>query len=134
DLVAHARSVLRPSDLTPVEIVDAVVPGDALGLELAEELDSLRPFGIGNPGVNLLVPAARVGDVRTMGEGRHARFTIRSGGVRTSVVAFGRGRDGIGGGSAGAEPRHDLVARLEANEWQGAVAPRLVLRSLHPVV
>jgi single-stranded-DNA-specific exonuclease len=134
DLVEHARSLLGPRDLTPVEIVDAIVPGDALGLELADELDRLRPFGLGNPGVNLLVPAARVGDVRTMGEGRHARFTVRSAGVRTSVVAFGRGGDRLGGGpSADAESRHDLVARLEANEWQGAIAPRLVLRSLHPL-
>jgi single-stranded-DNA-specific exonuclease len=70
--------------------------------------------------------------VRTMGEGRHARFTVRSAGVRTSVVAFGRGGDGLGSApGAGAEPRHDLVARLEANEWQGAVTPQLVLRSLH---
>jgi single-stranded-DNA-specific exonuclease len=27
--------------------------------------------------------------------------------------------------------RHDLTARLEANEWRGAVEPRLVIRSLH---
>jgi single-stranded-DNA-specific exonuclease len=134
DLVEHARSLLHERDLTPVDVVDAIVPGDALGLELAEELDRLRPFGIGNPGVNLLVPAAQVGDVRTMGEGRHARFTVRSAGVRTSVVAFGRGGDRLAGApGAGAEPRHDLVARLEANEWQGSVTPRLVLRSLHPL-
>ena len=29
------------------------------------------------------------------------------------------------------ETRHDLTARLEANEWRGAVEPRLVIRSLH---
>jgi single-stranded-DNA-specific exonuclease len=132
-LVAHAQAALRPEDLVSVECVDAVVPGDSLNLELAEELDRLRPFGMGNPRVNLLVPAARVGDVRAMGEGRHARFTVRSAGVRTSVVAFGNGTaigaDGDGDGS----PPHDLVARLEANEWQGALESRLVLRSLHPV-
>ncbi len=30
-----------------------------------------------------------------------------------------------------AQARHDLTARLEANEWRGAVEPRLVIRSLH---
>ncbi len=129
-LVDHARAALRPEDLVSVESVDAVVPGDALGLELAEELDLLRPFGMGNPRVNLLVPAARVGEVRGMGEGRHARFTVKSAGVRTSVVAFG---NGTAIGAEGETQRHDLVARLEANEWNGSVEPRLVLRSLYPV-
>jgi single-stranded-DNA-specific exonuclease len=131
ELVAHARSSLSQEDLVRVERVDAVVPGDVVGMNLAEELDLLRPFGMGNPAVNLLVPAAQVSDVRPMGEGRHARFTVSSAGVRARAVAFG-----VGGGLAGdhhAQRRHDLVARLEANEWQGAVEPRLVLQSLHPV-
>ncbi len=131
DLVAHAGSALRPEDLVPKEVVDAVVPGDAVGLELAEELELLRPFGMGNPGVNLLVPAARTSDVRSMGEGRHSRFTVHSAGVRTPVVAFGVGRGALDLDGGGA--RHDLVARLERNEWRGAVEPRLVLRSLHGV-
>ena len=62
----------------PTERVDAVVAGDELGLALAEELEQLAPFGIGNPSVSLLVPAARLVDARPMGEeGRHVRFTVR---------------------------------------------------------
>jgi single-stranded-DNA-specific exonuclease len=130
-LVEHARSALSDEDLIPVEAVDAVVSGDAVGLALAEELEQLRPFGMGNPGVNLLVPAARTSDVRSMGEGRHARFTAHSAGVRTPVVAFGVRESGLD--CDGGDVRQDLVGRLEANEWQGSIAPRLVLRSLHPV-
>jgi hypothetical protein len=110
--------------------VDVVVPGDAVSHRLAEELDRLRPFGMGNPAVNLLVPAARLADVRAIGEGRHASFSFRSAGVRTRGVAFGvDGALPAGGGDA----RHDLVGRLERNEWGGAVEARMVLRSLHPV-
>jgi len=132
--VEHATSVLEPADLVPVEHVDAVAAGAALGMDLAEELEQLRPFGMGNPGVNLLVPAARLSDVRPMGEGRHARFTVSTGGGRTRAVAFG-----VGGAVASAakvpedgEPaRHDVVARLEVNRWEGSVEPRLVVRSMH---
>jgi single-stranded-DNA-specific exonuclease len=131
-LQAHAAGALSAADLVKEERVDAVVPGDALGLDLAEELGQLRPFGMGNPGVSVLVPAARVSDVRPMGEGRHMRFTVTSGGARSRAVGFG-----IGAATApvlrDASVRHDLTARLEANEWQGAVEPRLVVRSLHPV-
>jgi hypothetical protein len=106
-----------------------VVPGDAVGLGLAEELERLRPFGMGNPGVNLLVPAARVTDVQSMGEGRHARFTVTSAGVGTRAVAFGVGSRLMPDGEQ--QHRHDLIGRLEANEWRGTVEPRLVLNSLH---
>jgi single-stranded-DNA-specific exonuclease len=129
-LVTHAGGTLTAEDLVKEERVDAVVPGDALGLDLAEELGRLRPFGMGNPGVSVLVPAARVSDVQPMSEGRHVRFTVTSGGVRSRAVGFG-----IGAATApvlrDTRTRHDLTARLEANEWRGAVEPRLVIRSLH---
>ena len=52
------------------ERIDAMVGGVGLGLELAEELEQLAPFGMGNPGVRLLVPSARVSDVRHDGGGQ----------------------------------------------------------------
>jgi single-stranded-DNA-specific exonuclease len=126
----HAASVLSPDDLVPVEIVDAVVPGGALGLPLAEELEALAPFGQGNPSPVLLVPAARVADVRAMGdEAQHARFTLASGGARARAAAFRtapRSLEGLDG-----EP-HDAAVCLELGEWNGAVEPRVVLRSLCP--
>jgi single-stranded-DNA-specific exonuclease len=125
---AHAASVLAPEDLVPVERVDAVVSGDELGTALAEELGRLAPFGIGNPAVSLLVPAARLVDPRPMSEGKHIRFTVQAGGVRARAVAFN-----VGALPAGAaEGRLHATFTLELNEWQGAVEPRLVLRKLLP--
>src|SRR4051812_37248145 len=120
--VAHAAAVLAPEDLVPTERVDAVVAGDELGLALAEELERLAPFGIANPSVSLLVPAARLVDARPMGEeGRHVRFTVEAGGHRARAVAFGMSR--LPDGEV-----HDATFTLELNEWNGAVEPRLVLR------
>src|SRR3954470_3757403 len=85
---AHAEAALAPEDLVPEQHADAVVSGGDLGLELAEELERLAPFGHGNPSVTLLVPAARLTDPRPMGEGKHVRFTVQAGGVRARAVAF----------------------------------------------
>jgi single-stranded-DNA-specific exonuclease len=123
-LDAHAAAALRPVDLTPVERVDAVVSGPELGMPLAEELQSLAPHGRGNPAVALMVPDAVFADIRGMGEGRHARFTVRSGGAAARAVAFGRGLDlGVGEGNAA-----QATFTLEVNEWNGVSEPRLVLR------
>jgi len=124
---AHAASVLRPEDLVRTERIDAMVGGAGLGLGLAEELERLAPFGMGNPGVRLLVPSARVRDVRAMGEGKHSRFSLHSGAHRALGVAFGRSSLGVG-----EEEAVDAAIRLEVNRWNGSVEPRVVLRELYP--
>jgi single-stranded-DNA-specific exonuclease len=126
--IAHAAAKLGPDELTRTEKVDAVVGGGGLGLELAEELDRLAPFGMGNPGVKLLVPSARLGDVQPMGEGKHARFSLQSGDRRARGVCFGRSTLPVS-----ADEPIDASVRIEVNEWNGAVEPRLVLKELYPV-
>jgi single-stranded-DNA-specific exonuclease len=125
---AHATAVLGPDDLRRTERIDAMVGGVGLGLDLAEELGRLAPFGMGNPGVRLMVPSARVSDVRTMGEGKHARFSLHSGAHRALGVAFGRSSLGVGD-----EDPVDAAVRLEVNHWNGSVEPRVVLRELYPL-
>jgi single-stranded-DNA-specific exonuclease len=125
---AHAATVLGPDDLRRTERIDAMVGGVGLGLELAEELGQLAPFGMGNPGVRLMVPSARVSDVRTMGEGKHARFSLHSGAHRALGVAFGRSSLGVEG-----DDPVDAAIRLEVNHWNGSVEPRVVLNELYPL-
>jgi single-stranded-DNA-specific exonuclease len=128
-LDAHAAQLLTAQDTIPVERVDALVTGEDLGMELAEELAALAPFGNGNPSVSLMVQDALLCDIRTMGEGRHARFTVRSGGAHARAVAFGRGA------SLGVREDEPALATftLEVNEWNGVSEPRLVLRHAQPV-
>jgi single-stranded-DNA-specific exonuclease len=124
---AHAAAVLGPEEMRRTERIDAMVGGAGLGLDLAEELQQLAPFGMGNPGVRLLVPSARVRDVRAMGAGKHARFSLHSGAHRALGVAFGRAGLGVG-----EDDPVDAAVRLEVNRWNGSVEPRVVLRELYP--
>jgi single-stranded-DNA-specific exonuclease len=88
---AHADKLLAAEDLLPSERVDAIVTGPELGMELAEELQRLAPFGRANPGVSLMLADAVFADPRPMGEGKHLRFTVESHGARSRAVAFGGG-------------------------------------------
>jgi single-stranded-DNA-specific exonuclease len=126
---SHAQSVLGERDPVRTEAIDAVVGSECLGHELAEQLQRLAPFGMGNPGVRLLVPSARLAEVRPMGEGdRHARFRLRSGSRSALGVAFG-----VNGelSRAADEGPVDVSLKLELHEWNGAVEPRAVLRELY---
>ena len=117
--------MLTDDDLRPRTVVDAVVSGGELTLALCGELRRLAPFGLGNPGVTPLLPSCELGDLATVGDGKHLRFRVddrnRSGGA----IAFGLGTQLDRFRRQG---RYDVVFRLEENHWNGTVAPQLVVR------
>jgi single-stranded-DNA-specific exonuclease len=123
---AHADAQLVDRDLEPITVVDAVVAPRELTLDLAGELARLAPFGLGNPGVTLLLAGCEISEPAAVGEGRHLRFRVRERGRDAgSAIAFGMGAQldrlrRVGG--------YDVAFRLEENRWNGTVAPQLVVR------
>src|SRR6185437_12537505 len=123
---AHADAVLTDDDLRPRIAVDAIVAGSELGLGLCEELGRLAPFGLGNPGVTLLVAGCELTELGAVGEGKHLRFRVRQRGRDAgAAIGFGLGpqldrmrRPGL----------YDVAFRLQANRWNGTVSPQLVVR------
>jgi single-stranded-DNA-specific exonuclease len=126
---AHAAGEIEDTDLKPVTRIDAVVPrGTRLTLDLCAELARLSPFGLGNPEVTLLAPGCEIGDLATVGEGKHLRFRVRREGLDAgSAIAFG-----IGSRLDVYRQAHrwDVAFRLEENRWNGTVAPQLVVRRI----
>ncbi len=125
---AHADAGLDDGDLASVTRIDAIVPGSALTLGLATELERLAPFGLGNPDVTLLVPSCEAVQPGVVGEGKHLRFRIRqSGRDAGSAIAFGLGAQLE---RLRRPVRYDLACRLTENRWNGTVAPQVVIRRL----
>jgi single-stranded-DNA-specific exonuclease len=125
---AQADANLAESELGPSTTVDAVVAGDELTLELCVELARLAPFGLGNPGVTLLLPSSELAEVATTADGKHLRFRVRHRDrLAGSAIGFGLGRQVD---RARREVRYDVLFRLQENRWNGTVAPQLVVRDL----
>jgi single-stranded-DNA-specific exonuclease len=124
----YADAALAESDLRPSTTVDAVVGGDELTLELCAELGRLAPFGLGNPGVTLLLPSSELAEVATTADGKHLRFRVRHRDRPAgSAIGFGLGRQMD---RVRREVRHDVLFRLQENRWNGTIAPQLVVRDL----
>ena len=126
-LAEHAGGLLLDEDLQPLTQVDAIVPrGTRLTLDLCAELARLAPFGLGNPEVTLLAPGCELGELATVGEGKHLKFRVRRDGTDAgAAIAFGAGarldyyrRSGC----------WDVAFRLDENRWNGTVSPQLVVR------
>jgi single-stranded-DNA-specific exonuclease len=124
---AQADGLVTPDDLVPTTVIDAVLPrGAKLTLELCEELRRLAPFGLDNPDVTLLAPGCEVGDLTTVGDGKHLRFRVqRDGRDAGGAIAFGQGTQLDRYRRVG---RYDIAFRLQENRWNGTVAPQLVVR------
>jgi single-stranded-DNA-specific exonuclease len=123
---AHADANLSEAELAPMTVVDALVHGSDLTLDLCAELARLAPFGLGNPGVTLLVAGCELRDVAAVGDGKHLRFRVKDGERDAgSAIAFGFGRQFD---RFRQESAFDVAFRLEENHWNGAVAPQLVVR------
>jgi single-stranded-DNA-specific exonuclease len=124
---AQAEGLLGPDDLMPATVVDAVLPrGAKLTLELCEELRALAPFGLANPDVTLLAPGCELGELATVGDGKHLRFRVQLDGRDAGgAIAFGQGTRLD---SYRREGRYDVAFRLQENHWNGTVSPQLVVR------
>src|SRR5581483_5134408 len=122
----HADAHLTDGDLRPRTVIDATVAGRELGLPLCEELAQLAPFGLGNPGVTLLIDGCELTELSTVGDGKHLRFRVRQRGRDAgSAIAFGSGAQLDRFRRVG---RYDVAFRLQENRWNGTVAPQLVVR------
>jgi single-stranded-DNA-specific exonuclease len=111
-----------------VRVVDAVVGIPDLTLPTAEAIETLQPFGAGNPEVRLVVPGCVVESAATMGEGgRHLQMRLRAGGAHTRALGWSMGerlpRIAVG-------DRHDVVMKLAVDRWQDLVGPRVTLEAI----
>src|SRR5207237_2379528 len=123
---AHAGAHLSETELLPVTVIDALVHGSELTLDLCADLARLTPFGLGNSGVTLLAAGCELSDVAAVGDGKHLRFRVKDGSrAGGSAIAFGFGRQLD---RFRRELRFDIAFRLEEDHWNGTVAPQLVVR------
>jgi single-stranded-DNA-specific exonuclease len=124
--VADAR--IGEDELRPRTTVDAFVHGGELTLDLCAELARLAPFGLGNPNVTLLLAGCEVVEPMAVGEGKHLRFRVRADGRDSgSAIAFRLGPQLDRLRRVG---RYDIAFKLEANQWNGTVAPQLNVRQV----
>lgn len=113
---AYKEDVFRPLKTYDFEIVPAEINN-----ALISELERLRPFGFKNEQVELLVRGARLENIRSIGEDRHAKFKISKQGREINAVVFGT--------SASELPKQaDIVGTVSVNTYD--MKPQMVVSVL----
>lgn len=128
-LNAEARARLSETDLRPTLRPDLALDPSMVDLDLVRWLAYLGPHGIGNPGPLFRADGVRLDASREVGQG-HLKTVLTRDGARVDAIGFGlvdrHPPEALEGGS------HDVLYRLERNEWRGRATAQAKLVDLRP--
>ena len=121
-----ARAALSPEQLIPQRGHDGEVPLGELGPAQVAELESLQPFGAGNPQPTFVSRRCRVLSPRILGE-KHLKFEVEQQGCRIGCIAFGMAER-----FAELCGEVDLLYRPGINHWRGNSSVQLQVADFRP--
>ncbi len=123
-----AEEQLAGLDLRPKLDIDAEMNLSQLGGDTYQSLQSLAPFGMGNPVPTFVSRSVEVVDCQTMGNnGGHLRLKLRQNNVNWEAVAFG-----LGECFKDMHSHIDIVYNLRLERWRGEERLRLNIQDLAP--
>jgi single-stranded-DNA-specific exonuclease len=116
----YARSTMTGDGAEISYEIDTEVSVEEINLKLAEEISYMEPFGVGNPQPLLMLRDAKVQTADSIGDGKHAKFTISG----KTALLFGVGLDiaDIYEGDT-----VDAVFKLDVNDFRGIRTEQLLL-------
>jgi single-stranded-DNA-specific exonuclease len=100
--------------------IDGPLMPAAATLDLADHLERIGPFGMGNPEPRFVLPSVRVEFADRVGEGGHIRCVLGAGAARINAIAFRAADNAIGRAllSRDGLPLH-VAGALRINRWRG---------------
>ncbi|MFK5925848.1 MAG: single-stranded-DNA-specific exonuclease RecJ [Desulfuromusa sp.] len=108
-----ARAQLSVEDLLPVSYHDGEVVLSIFTLPLLKELETLNPYGAGNPQPAFVSRNCRVYSPRILAD-KHLKFDLEQNGCRVGCIAFGQA-----GSFDQLDGKIDLLYRPGINQWRG---------------
>lgn len=89
--LSAVKQLRVPRERLGVINVETIIPLSGLTLGLAQEIDALAPFGIGNPDPAIAIHDVTVAEQTASKDGRHLFLVITDGTVTRRAVWFGAG-------------------------------------------
>ncbi len=129
EAAVRAQQVGRPIAAREADAevgIGQLAEADRKPSKLASELESLRPFGKGNPELRLVVRGVEVLEARPVGKERaHLKLVLGDGGREIGAIGFG-----LGGEAPAVGSRIDLLCSPLINRWRGQERAELQVHAL----
>jgi single-stranded-DNA-specific exonuclease len=123
-----ASNWLGEDDFIPLTKVDLTLDVDEISLDLAEQLELLAPFGMGNPTPLVMLTGVEAAGMRTIGrDNTHLKCSLTKEGKAIEAIGFQWAHITQ---SVTPRARFEVLGELSVNEWNGNRKPQLTIRDL----
>lgn len=123
----YARNNLCDDDMIPTFDADCVVDFEDVNLQLAQQLQHLEPYGVGNPVPAFVMHDVWVNEISPVSEGKHTRLVLSDGTRTITAMYFSNSPESIGVYTG---DRIDVLFNLDINEWLGRKSAQLIIKDL----
>jgi len=115
-LKKEANKKISVEELVPRISIDAEIGSADISMGLLKELETLSPFGKGNPEPVFLTKGLKLSNWRHVGKGSHLKAKFSSGRAMLDVIGFGMGEYAS---MLDFSSSYDIVYTLRVSEWEG---------------
>lgn len=123
----YALERLDDIDLVPVYETDCEISFSDANLVLAEQLQRLEPYGVGNPIPTFVMRNLTVSEISGVSDGKHTRFTFSDGSGFVSAMYFSNSPASTGifvGDTV------DILFNIDINDWLGRKSLQIIIRDI----
>ena len=124
---AYAAARLT-EDMTAVRFeADCEANMTDLTMRLAEELERLEPFGVGNPTPTFVLRDAVLQKIIPLGAGKHTKFVIYRDGILLQAIWFSKATVGL---PFVVGDTVDILFQLNINDYQGVRSLQMIIQDM----
>ena len=125
----YAKSNLSENDMVPTIDVDSVIQFGDISLSLAESLQILEPYGVGNPIPIFAIKGINVNEITGISEGKHTKLIFGDGKYTVSGMYFSNSPDSL---NVYVGDKVDILFSIDINEWGGRKNVQLIIKDIKP--
>lgn len=123
----YAEKNLSSSDMIPTIEADCIIDFDDVNIQLAQQLQRLEPYGVGNPIPAFVLKSVYVNEITGVSEGKHTRFSFGNGSSSVTGMYFSNSPESLG---IYPGDKVDVLFNLDINEWLGRKSVQLIVKDV----
>ena len=125
----YARENLSDDDMVPTMEIDSIINFSDVSLSLAEGLQILEPYGVGNPIPVFAIKGITVNELTGISDSKHTKFVFGDGRHTISAIYFSNSPDSL---DIYVGDKADILFNIDINEWGGRRSVQLIIRDIKP--
>ena len=122
-----AKANLSDEDMIPVIEADCEIDFRDATFALADSLQLLEPYGVGNPVPQFIMRNVSVSEVSGVSDNKHTRLTLSDGRTGISAMYFSNSPADLG---VFPGDKVDILFNIGINEWQDRKSVQLIIRDI----